>query len=62
MSERRYRIIFTVKGEPLTREILLESEKPIHDIHYWLEGEYEFRANLKKIYWLREDGVAEQVA
>ena len=45
----------------MAREITLESEKPPHDIHYWLEKEYEFGANLKKIYWLREDGVAEQI-
>lgn len=61
MSKRRYRVIFTVKGERLTREIMLDSEKPTHDIHYWLEREYEFRANLKKVYWLRDDGVEEQI-
>ena len=61
MSERRYRVVFTVNGKLWTHEIMLESEKPTHDVHYWLEQEYEFRANLKKIYWLREDGVAEQI-
>lgn len=61
MTERRYRVIFSVKGQLLMREVTLESDKPTHDIHYWLEEEYEFRANLKKIYWLRDDGVAEQI-
>lgn len=61
MSELRYRVTFTFKGELLAREIAIESDRPAHDIHSWLEGEYEFRASLKKIYWLREDGVEEQI-
>jgi hypothetical protein len=61
MREARYRLHMTVRGDVVVRDIVLNSEKPIIDILNWVEDEYEFKATLKKVYLLRDDGVEEQV-
>ena len=61
MTEARYRLHLNVRGEPIVREIMLASPEPIKDTLNWLEDEYDFTANLLKIYLLREDGVEEQI-
>lgn len=61
MSEARYRLHLNVRGKDVQREIMLESDQPVIDILNWLEDEYEFRANLKKVYLLRDDGAEEQI-
>lgn len=61
MTDARYRLHLIVRGKALQQEITLDSEDPIVDILNWLEDVYEFKANLKKVYLLRDDGVEEQI-
>ncbi len=61
MTASRYRLILVVRNQPVTRDIMLESDNPVVDILNWLEDEYEFRANLRKVYLVRNDGVEEQI-
>ncbi|HYD88661.1 MAG TPA: hypothetical protein VEA80_14395 [Vitreimonas sp.] len=61
MTETRYRLHLSVRGETIVREIVLDSSEPTKDILNWLEDEYAFHANLKKVYLLRADGVEEQI-
>ena len=61
MTEARYRLHLSVRGNAISRDVMLDSEQPIVDVLNWLEDEYEFHANLKKIYLIHEDGVEEQL-
>jgi hypothetical protein len=61
MSAARYRLHLEIRGKLVVREVMLKSAEPTNDILNSLDGEYEFRANLKKVYLLRADGVEEQI-
>lgn len=62
MSETRtYRIVFNKGGELLTRKVALQSAQAVADLRNWLDDEYDYAASLKKAYWLRNDGVEEQI-
>ena len=61
MTEARYRLHLKVRDKPMMREVMLDSEQPVIDILNWLEDEYDFHANLKRMYLIRDDGVEEQL-
>ena len=61
MSERKYRLTILIDGTQTTRDVMLDSPQPVIDILNWLEDECDFRAKLKKVFVLRDDGVEEQI-
>lgn len=61
MSTRRYRLVLKEKGKKFTREVKLNNDDPIVYFLNWVEDEYGFETTIKEIWWLREDGVEEQI-
>jgi hypothetical protein len=61
MTEKRYKLFMNVRGQKVVRELTLKTDEPVVYILNWLEDEYEFSASLKKVYWLRDDGIEEQI-
>ncbi len=61
MSTRRYRLILKDKGKEFSREINLNNDGPVVYFLNWVEGEYGFETTIKEIWWLRDDGVEEQI-
>ena len=61
MTTRRYRLILTGKGKKFAREVSLNNDDPYLYFLNWVENEYGFTTTIKEIWWLRGDGVEEQI-
>jgi hypothetical protein len=61
MSSRRYRLILKQGGKAFDREIELNSDEPIKHVINWAADEYEFKAIVKEIWWLRNGGAEERI-
>ena len=60
MTEARDRLHLKVRDKPIMREVMLDSEQPVVGILKLARGRVRFRANLKRMYLIRDDGVEEQ--
>jgi len=61
MIRHRYHLFLKQGDSEFGREIELSTDEPIKHLINWVADQYEFKAIVKKIWWLRDDGAEEQI-